>query len=254
MINLIYPDICIVCQNFFEPQKRVVESENFNPEFEDIFSNHFCSRCIKKYKAFSGAVCSRCGRLLNIPDSEDALCEGCLTKKSGLDKIRSCFLFRDSVVDIVHMFKYNDRVYLIKKTAYFILKAFLDLYIQNPPDFIFPVPMHSSGLRKRGYNQTYLMVLETAELAQNYGLFFPEVKNNILLKINKTESQTELDHNSRKKNLENVFKVKHPLLVKNRKILIIDDVMTTGTTLEKCAEELLKNGADSVDAITFARA
>lgn len=254
MINLIYPDICIVCQKFFEPQKRINPDRIFNPEFEQVFYNQLCKRCIKKYKTFSGPVCARCGRLLNIHDFENALCEDCLTKKSSLDKIRSCFLFRDSVVDIVHMLKYNHKVYLIKKASYFILKAFLDLYTQNPPDIVIPVPMHSSGLRKRGYNQTYLMACEASGLAQKYGLFFPEVRSDILLKTKKTESQTELDHNSRKKNLENVFKVKQPLSVKSRKILIVDDVMTTGTTLDKCAKELLKNGAESVDAITFARA
>lgn len=114
-------------------------------------------------------------------------------------------------------------------------------------ELILPVPLHKSRLRERGFNQALVL----AEL------FFPEHKKRIattlLVRSQKTTPQTCLSGNERRKNLKKAFTISRPELVKDRSVILIDDVFTTGTTLNECAKTLKKHGARSVQALTLAR-
>jgi len=163
-------------------------------------------------------------------------------------------MYRDSIVDIVHMLKYNEQTFIAEKISWFILKSYLELYMEEFPELVLFVPMHKKAFRKRGFNQTYLIALHTFNLAKKVNVFLPEIEKDVLVKVKNTKSQTEYKGSKRKKNIAGAFDVKYPVLVEGKKILIIDDVCTTGSTLEECARTLLSFGAESVDAITFARA
>ncbi|MDY0360063.1 MAG: phosphoribosyltransferase family protein [Desulforegulaceae bacterium] len=163
-------------------------------------------------------------------------------------------MYKDSIVDIVHMLKYNEQTFIAEKISWFVLKSYLEIYSENYPELVLFVPMHKKAFRKRGFNQTYLIAFHTQKLAKKMNVFFPEIKKNVLVKMKNTKSQTEFKGRERKKNIAGAFLVKNPLVIKGKKILIIDDVCTTGSTLEECAKTLLKYGAKKVDAITFARA
>lgn len=238
MSKLIYPNICIVCECFFNTQIVFKTDEELN--FENIFGDLICHRCIKKYQKLGCSVFEAgWGRKLNI---------------GYINTLSSVFVFRESVVDIIHLFKYNNRLDLGIRMAYFILELYLKYHAENKPDFIIPIPIHRFKQRKRGYNQTYILSKQTKLIAKNQGIDFPDVKKNILFKQINTKSQTQLNSDLRKKNLEKAFVIKYPYRIQGRRALLIDDVVTTGTTLNECAKVLLDNGALSVDAITFARA
>ncbi len=255
MEKLIYPDICISCKDFFQNEKNVDYNITEKKSFEDIFCDFLCSKCSKKYEEMGESICNKCGMKIVGIKKDSGVCENCLGKKKAMPRIRSVFVFNDSVMDIIHMFKYNELVNLDIKIAYFILKSFLSLYSEEAcPDYIFPVPMHSSKLRKRGYNQSWLMVYMASKLALKNYLEFPEARKDILLKSIATSSQTGFNAEERKKNVADTFIIKDTSLIAGKKILLVDDVVTTGSTIDECSRILFEKGALSVDAITFARA
>jgi ComF family protein len=236
MKNLIYPDICFACKKIFERNDLLQQNKSFPKNFRDVFSDVLCSDCLVK-------IC---------PVKDDKT--GFFFSKKHIDSLSSIFYYKDSIVDIVHLLKYNDKIFLAEKISWLILQQYFELYKNNYPELCVFVPMHKKAFRKRGFNQTYLIANETQKLAWKNKIYFPEVHKEVLIKIKNTKSQTELKKEERKHNISNVFKVKNPFFVKGKKILLLDDVCTTGSTLEECAKTLSKSGAKSVDAITFARA
>ena len=114
-------------------------------------------------------------------------------------------------------------------------------------DFIFPVPLHAKRLRQRGYNQAQLLARAFFYKEKN------KIKNDILTRCRNTPPQTGLDGAERRKNLKNAFCVNNKDLVSGKTILLVDDVFTTGTTVNECARVLVKAGADNVDVLTLAR-
>jgi len=235
MKNLIYPDICFICKKKFE-NKSFGENNNFPKSFTQVFYDILCKDCLSKISP------------VNNFKSDFFL------KKRFLNLVYSSFMYKDSIVDIVHMLKYNEQTFIAEKISWFVLKSYLEIYSENYPELVLFVPMHKKAFRKRGFNQTYLIAFHTQKLAKKMNVFFPEIKKNVLVKMKNTKSQTEFKGRERKKNIAGAFLVKNPLVIKGKKILIIDDVCTTGSTLEECAKTLLKYGAKKVDAITFARA
>ncbi|MDY0132778.1 MAG: ComF family protein [Desulforegulaceae bacterium] len=236
MKNLIYPDICFICKNFFEYKGLKEEKFKFPGDFNEVFCDVLCPECLSKVFFVQGRI------------------KDLFADKKFLSSINSPFIYQDSIVDIVHLLKYNYKTFFAEKISWFILKTYLEFYKNQVHDLAVFVPMHKKAFRKRGFNQTYLIAIETQNLAKKYRVDFPEINKNVLIKIKNTRSQAGLKKEERRKNISNVFKVKNSFLVKGKKVLIIDDVCTTGSTLEECAKTLVKSGAQCVDAITFARA
>lgn len=253
MKNLIYPDICLICGTFFSITKKPLNYIPTYARFEDLFVNFLCQKCLKNYSKIDKPYCKKCGRPVIAGKNNELICGACQEVPPYFSKHRSCFLFKDSIVDIVHMLKYNKKLFLSKKISYFMLDLYLSLYLEEIPDYIIPVPMHKSKLRKRGYNQTYLIAKEMLFLAKKSGIFFPEFKYNIITKVKDTKSQTGLGALERKNNLKKAFCLENRSLAKRKKILLIDDVITTGTTLDEISRLFYRAGAKSVDALTFAR-
>jgi len=123
-------------------------------------------------------------------------------------------------------------------------------YLHHPlpePDLILPVPLHPKRLRARGFNQALVLCRK----------FFPKSKKRIdphvLERHQWTRPQTGLNGKDRRRNVKNVFRVKKAEKIKNKKILLVDDVFTTGATVNECARILLKSKAVDVEVFTFAR-
>ncbi len=115
------------------------------------------------------------------------------------------------------------------------------------PDLIFPVPLHKSRLRQRGFNQALLLA----------GSCFPRWRNSIvadgLLRVRATVPQTDLDGAGRRKNLKGAFALKDPDMVRGKTVLLVDDVFTTGSTVRECSRVLQAGGAERVEIFTLAR-
>lgn len=154
---------------------------------------------------------------------------------------------RGLVRHLIHDFKYNKREYLRRPLADWLADTLDDpRIIATPIDALIPVPLHPMRQRERGYNQAQLL----AELlAGDY--HFPLLHN--LRRARYTQTQTSFDRSERMENLHDAFLVSDNAAVKNKNLVLVDDVLTTGSTLNECARTLLQAGAASVRAICVAR-
>ncbi len=208
--------------------------------------NPLCPDCMKGLKPISGLFCQRCG--LPLPDG-GKYCYDCRGAKASSFKcsyIRSALKFTQESRSLIHAFKYEKYINLSK----FLGNLIYIEYLKNPPffeaDLIVPVPIHKSRLKKRGFNQSALLARELS------------LKTDIpcyeaLARSKKTESQTKLSRKQRLENIKDSFTCLDKNAVKGKAIILIDDVCTTGATLEECAKALKKAKAREVLALTVLR-
>ena len=141
-------------------------------------------------------------------------------------------------------YKFNNRSYLNKFFGSIILENKKAVGFMKSYDIIIPVPTHKVKFNKRGYNQVALMLKN---------LNSKKVQEDILLKIKHTKAQSTLSLKQRALNIKNVYYLSNPVKIKNKKVLIIDDVYTTGNTLNECSKVLKENGANYVGILTIAK-
>ncbi len=172
------------------------------------------------------------------------LCARCHTSPLQIKSIRSAVYFEGVLREAIHCFKYRGRTVLAEPLG--DLMATYWTQHTMPIDVLVPVPLHAARLRERGYNQAALLA---REMARRVGL---TVDERVLVRRRATASQVKLDADQRKANVRAAFRCSGDGLTAKR-ILLIDDVCTTGATLEACAAALYDGGARSVQALTLAR-
>ena len=157
---------------------------------------------------------------------------------------------------VIHCFKYKGKVQLAKPLAELLLTAFRLFWEPDSIDIILPVPLHIKRFRMRGFNQAYLLVCNWNILAGQYP-YRPaqlQIERNLLVRTAATVPQSALGRAERAVNIKNAFDLNDPDKVKDKRILLIDDVYTTGATVNECTRLLLSCGARHVDVLTLARA
>jgi competence protein ComFC len=162
-----------------------------------------------------------------------------------LDGIRSIFRFDGPVREAVYNLKY----YQLRDIASEI-SALISEYLRSYPmegDVLVPVPLHKNRLKKRGYNQSGIIAEKLGKLT---GL--PVIENSLIRIVDSLPQARSLNVEQRRNSVHNAFVCKDDIL-KNRQVILIDDVCTTGATLEACAAALKKGGVSSVWGVTFAR-
>ena len=203
-----------------------------------------CGECHASMNLISGAVCYKCGGPLM---TEHSLCRECINSpRIWWNKAVSAFRFEGGSRTLVHKFKYHGDVATLPFIAQSCKNAWEKQSGALEVDCIVPVPLHWIRRLKRGYNQTELVC---NELSKCWNV--PTMK--LLRRVKHTQPQARLSKNKRKKNLNNAFAVREPKKVRDKSILLMDDVMTTGTTLAECAAKLVKDGAKQVNVLTIAR-
>ena len=225
LLDLFYPKFCLLCQK---------EGSYLCPGcFSTIktFPTPFCPYC--KNRSFDGRICKRCKKVLL----------GFVSATSYGDK---------GVRTIIDNFKYNFVRELAKPLAFLIFKFLTENseieFFKNPLDFvILPVPLHSRRLRWRGFNQAEEIGKELSPL-----LKIP-MKTNILIRRRYTEPQIELGIKERKENVKEAFQVLNLERIRDKKIILLDDVATTLSTLEEAARTLKKAGVKKIWALTVAK-
>ncbi len=200
-----------------------------------------CSKCLKSTDRIQPPICPVCGR----PQPSGALCPDCISWSCGIDGIRSPFRFEGVLREAVHQLKYRN-LRAISET----LAEYLFEYLMNFPlnvDTIVPVPLHMKRLRERGYNQSDLLA---GDLSKLIGLTLVE---DCLVRRNNTVPQARTKNvKERRENISGAFICRNRN-VSGKKVLLIDDVSTSGTTLDACAVALKGAGAISVWGLTVAR-
>jgi len=200
-----------------------------------------CDKCLREVRRIFPPVCPLCGR----PYTGGVLCPSCVTWQASVDGIRSPFRFEGIIREAIHQLKYNN----IRKLSN-LMASFLNDYLERYPmkgDVIVPVPLHPKRLRERGYNQSALLA---EELGKIRGL--PVIEGCLVRqKYIKPQAKT-LSVLERRKNVEGVFICVDNRL-KGKDVLIIDDVSTSGATIDACARAVKSSGAISVRGLVLAR-
>jgi len=199
-----------------------------------------CESCRRSLSRIEPPFCQRCGTQLG----ERSLCRVCIRHPLTIDGIRSLFIFEGTVRQAIHQFKYSS----VKMAAVPLGQMLADFLRSQrlPGDVLMPVPLHRKRLRERGYNQASLL---TTEIGKHTGLPVAEAS---LFRLRDTLSQARTaSADERRENVRGAFGCRERLLGHN--IMLIDDVCTTGATLDACATVLKAEGAGSVWGLTVAR-
>ncbi len=207
-----------------------------------------CEDCFNKIEFISAPYCHICGA--PFENEKDAnisrVCADCAAHKKITRFNRSAVIYDDFFKSGLHRFKFHDQIFFSKLYAKWLKTGGEDIF-KNGVDLIVPVPLSYQRLFKRRYNQSALLAKELSKLV------CVPVDLNCLKKVKNTKPQSSLSEKQRLKNLKNAFEIKDKFSVCDKRIVLVDDVMTTGATLFECAKVLIKAGAKSVDTLTIAR-
>ena len=216
----------------------------------------FCVKCAGTFLAVESPMCSSCGIVFKSRLGGDHLCGECLSTPKSYGMARSAGVYDNVLMAAIHCLKYHGKIQLARPLGVLLFFIFCRYWYENCPDLIIPVPLHNKKLRRRGFNPSFLLVREWASFARalDDGFSAIPVAGDILLRTRWTKSQTGLGRKERLKNIKNAFSVYNPMRIKEKKILLIDDVYTTGATAEECTRILVTAGASQVDVLTLARA
>lgn len=192
-------------------------------------------------------ICTVCGFPFHTSKGQDHLCESCLRKRPWYDLARAPFLYSGPVMEAIQRFKYNSETQLLSPLGT-LFSSFATGWISNPRDLLtVPVPLHRRRLRERGFNQSLLLA---RALSSSLGTQLDYLS---LIRKRDTRAQTGLRREERRKNVKDAFSVIYPHTIDGKRILLVDDVFTTGYTLNECARTLKKTGAVAVICLTLAR-
>ncbi len=233
-------------KNFFSKLGKALKKYLYNPKWRclacgrEIFEDDFCDECLKTLPYNDGVICNHCGRAVVGAENYCSTCKGILV---ALDKCRSVFVYKSPISGLIKKMKYDNKKYLVDIFAEHLSKIYFKNYF-NADGLTF-VPMTKKAKRNRGYNQSELLAEKVAEKTGVPVL-------DCLIKVKETERQAKLGRVERIKNLIDAFRVADKKAVKDKSIVIVDDVSTTGATAEALAEKLKKAGAKNVSLITIA--
>lgn len=229
---IFFPSFCQLCSNLLEsPQERIV-----------------CLACWDKVKAQRRSYCLCCGRFFQGA-GEPHFCAECLKVRPPFSLHRSGGKYDGKLKDIILLFKYRHLKVLGKQLAqfaFFALREEEELW--QKVDALLPVPLHPKRKKQRGFNQAQVLA---EELEKIKGI---KIEKGILIKVKNVAPQTSLVAEDRLKNVSGAFRVVKEDQIKGKKLLLIDDVYTTGATIRECSRVLKEAGAKEVKAITVARA
>jgi ComF family protein len=235
LLDIIYPPRCPLCSRFLS----TIENRRV--------PHRICEICLQALMPIAHPLCTICGIPFSTPIGTDHLCENCLRKKPWYDFVRAPYLYSGPLMNAIQRFKYNSETHLSSSLGT-LLSSFARDCIPNPEDFvIFPVPLHRQRLRERGFNQSLLLA---KVLASHLGTQLDYLS---LIRRKYTRSQTGLGKEERRKNVANAFAITTTKILMDKNILLIDDVITTGHTLNECSRILKKSGALKVICLALAR-
>jgi ComF family protein len=233
LIDIIYPPRCQICMDFLDdhPAGR----------------GDICDECFSGFRELTHPFCSICGEPFKSKVEEDHLCEKCLRKRPYYDELRAPYIYEERLMTAIQLIKYSGKSNIIKSLGP-LLARYAKNWINDAKKMIMiPVPLHRRKLKQRGFNQSALFVKTISPVLGIEIDFFT------LIRIRYTESQTGLSLEQRRKNVKGAFDVKGGGNITGKTVILVDDVATTGNTMNECARILKKAGAEKVLGLTLAR-
>lgn len=201
-----------------------------------------CENCIDTFRSVDeDKTCPVCGRLIG----KSLLCGQCMEEKRTFRRGYFGFYFEGRLRDTIHAFKFSGRRDVGRHLMGLVegrLRAFADTF-----DCIVPLPVTKKRLLERGFNQSFIIGEEIAKITGK------EIHPSVLVKTRKTQDQYTLSKDERKKNVRGVFTVKSSSAIKGKRVLLVDDLFTTGYTAQEASRTLLKSSAREVIFFALAR-
>ena len=209
---------------------------------------YLCEECDAKATRIAPPFCAKCSEPFEGAITSTFTCANCAHRRIHFDAAVAAYRGRGIVRRIIHDFKYGRQIHLRHLVGRWLCAALDDLRLRGRRfDVIVPVPLHPTRKRERGFNQASLLAeLLSAQISIQ--------SQPLLERIRYTNTQTALDRAERMENLHNAFRLRKNMTVRGLRVLLIDDVLTTGSTLSECARVLRDAGVISVHAATAARA
>ena len=234
--NLIFPALCKQCG-------AVISA--------DTLTTYFCNRCWDSIKWFDSSGCPQCG--LSYPSMDTSLqsshnfgghlCGDCHKNPPYFDKAISAGPYEGVLAEAIKLFKYKKKIHIGRA----LVEHSPLLQRGDRGDFVIPVPLHPKRLREREFNQSAIIASELGKRLEIPVLL------DILIRFRHTRPQVELDMKERGENVVGAFTVQNGEVIADKDILLVDDVYTTGSTINECAKVLKKNDAGKVNVVTIAR-
>lgn len=207
----------------------------------------FCRNCLPTLVRLEETICPRCSHPFAGAAAEPFVCVNCAGRRLYFECAVAAWRSRGQIRELVHRFKYGRDLALRGQLVEWLHDGWKDARLRERSfDFLTPVPLHRRRRRKRGFNQA-------EELARGLSERTGLPMKRVLRRIRHTRTQTALDRKERMENLRGSFKIVHDEAVKGSRILLIDDILTTGSTVNECARTLRAGGARMVCALTVAR-
>lgn len=238
LADIIYPPRCAVCGRFLWKGPLVREHR----------SRFFCPDCMAGFHCVASPLCPICGQPFSSEVIEDHLCEDCLRNRPFYEAAWAPYRYEGTILKGIHRLKYGSKSFLADALGPPLARFAEERLNGSGPVLIVPVPLHPKRLQERGFNQSLLLARHVSR-ALHIDLDFLSLR-----RVRYTPPQASLAKQERLRNVRGAFELKNQELVEGRSILLVDDVVTTGNTLNECARILRKGGAEKVFGLSLARA
>jgi ComF family protein len=241
LVDLLLPPFCAVCDAALQDGRR----------------DPLCGACWRKIERVTPPLCAVCGLPLGryrtspppaVGPPPTARCGPCRARPPAFAYARSAATYDEVVREALHAFKYRGQRALAAPLGDLIAETGLEALPVAAPDLLIPVPLFPGRERTRGFNQAALLA---RRVGRAWGL---PVHRDVLVRAIDTRAQTELTGRERRQNVRGAFRVRRPDTVAGRHVIVVDDILTTGSTAGACALALRRAGAATVGVLTVARA
>lgn len=248
----LFPSKCLACDRLFDDGLESESTDGLDrgaaSAFGKAMAGFFCPRCRERWRAATSPMCTRCGLIFKSRTGEDHLCGRCLDRPGRFARARAAGIYDGSLRTAIHALKFKGKSVLARPLGEMLSTVYRHHWPAGDIDVIAPVPLHRHRFRRRGFNQAYLLMRWWPLSADG------EIDRRLLSRIRDTRPQTGLDRRQRRRNLKDAFIVNRPDRIVGKTVLLVDDVLTTGATVDACAAALMCEGAERVDVLTLARA
>lgn len=235
VIKFIFPSRCIICDKILP----------YGDKLENLY---LCDDCKKHFEFIKEPCCKKCGAM--IESSDELYCIRCKEHlHKNFDYGFGLLRYNSYVKNSLHKIKYNGRKEYIYFYGKCIVKKYHDLIKEINPDYIIPVPIHKNRLRVRNYNQASVLAKSIEDELKTYDINIP-YRDDLIFRIKNTKVLNKLSDSDRSNELLNAFKTSD--LSNINKVIIVDDIYTTGSTIDSIAYVLKKAGVKEVYFIAIA--
>jgi ComF family protein len=269
VVEAVFPAKCLACGCFIHPQDEVFSQDISVPPYSgqceglraDDFVHHLmrpylCADCTRKVTVVKPPFCLACGFLFKSKGADERLCGDCITSPKKFRVARAPVVYDEAFMNLVLSLKYRGKIQLAKPLGGLLLVAFLQHWDAGDIDIVIPVPLYQNRFKQRGFNQAFILIKSWEDFAKELtaDLTGLHIERQALVRNRSTPTQTGLGRKERMDNIKNAFSVPEFHKIEGKRVLLVDDVYTTGATVDECSRVLIKNGAASVDVLTVARA